>query len=40
MQREKLYNLYRTTDFTVVTFVFKIDKYMFLFDGLNKINFF
>jgi hypothetical protein len=26
MQREKLYNLQRTVDFTVVIFVFKIDK--------------
>ncbi len=26
MQREKLYNLHRTSNFTVTTFVFKIDK--------------
>jgi hypothetical protein len=26
MQREKLYNLYRTGNFTVVLFAFKIDK--------------
>jgi hypothetical protein len=26
MQREKLYNLHRTANFTVVIFVFKINK--------------
>ncbi len=26
MQREKLYNFYRTANFTVVVFMFKIDK--------------
>ncbi len=30
MQCEKLYNLYRTANFTVVVFVFKIDKILTL----------